>query len=206
MEYLKIVPRHGNQKAGIIKVSKYDVEKTGERAFGTAYVGTRINNILQCVFYTEDCIDVHGKNTCMIASYAHEPTIIEKITRKEYYEILNGLKNRKYVRHNNLSIEEPYMIDKKNSTNTLVKVVPKPGFEYGKRRFYTWEYYESLGAAYPEEHWEPFVNEPYEIKIDTKWYPGRIFMPEESTIEKSVFRITWPRKKELEKNKGICYR
>ena len=129
---------------------------------------------------------------------------VEEITRKEYYSIINELKNYKIVDHIEQP-KEPYMVDVVNSTNTCIRCVPKIGFEVGYKKVYTLEWFNSMGAAYPMPHLEPFINNPYEIKVNTKKYKGYRFVPEESTTEKSVYQVVWPRKREFEKE-GVVWR
>lgn len=194
MEYLKVKPCVG--MSGIVKVTEYSGVTT--RRSGP-FKETEIANVLSSVFYGENEIKVYERDTCCVRAASVE---IEKITRKEYYETLNSLKTTRIIHHNDCSANEPYMLDRENSTNTVLRFIAKPGFVCGKRPVSRLEYFESLGAAYPVTDWVPFVNEPYERKIDTE-RPGFKFVPEESTVEKSVFRIIWPDKKKMRKHKGF---
>ena len=205
MVYIRINMKHG--WSGIAMLSKYE----GTRRNGAYFW---IENLIESVWYGDDGFRVNRHQMSKGFSYGrivleigfsddNLPTI-EEISRKEYYSIINELKKRKIV----YPIEqpkEPYMVDVVNSTNTCIRCVPKIGFEVGYKKVYTLEWFNSMGAAYPMPHMVPFVNNPYEITVNTKKYKGYRFVPEESTTEKSVYQVVWPRKKEFEKD-GFVYR
>ncbi len=194
MEYLKIVPKYG--LTGIAKLTKYD---------GVKNIGlyTIIDNVIQTIWYDEGNIKFYRYKTPNFINIEGE-CAVEKITQKEYYDIVNVLKERRIINRIE-EPKEPYMVDRVNSTNTLIRFVPKIGFEVGYRKVYTLEWFNSMGAAYPMPHLEPFVNTPYEIKVDTNKYKGYRFVPEESTTEKSVYKIVWPAKSKFKKESEFFY-
>ena len=208
MEYIKIKPMFGLQ--GIAKVSKYD----GIMDYRIEF---RIEHVLETIWYDKDVIKIFryesdDRITLKPSMYQdkedrsikREPVpTVEVITRKEYYAVINQLKTRKIIDRIDPP-KEPYMLDVVNSTNTNIIYVPKIGFEVGYRKEYTLEWFNSMGAAYPVPHLVPFVNNPYEIKVNTKKYHGYRFSPEESTTEKSVYNIVWPRKREFKKSELTC--
>lgn len=198
MEYLKVKSKYTTCLDGIVKVSEYKVTKCG--LYGI------ILNVVQSIWYSEDSIKIYryDKNDIFSVCRYELSTVdkIEKITYKEYYDIINQLKERRLIKSVEKPIE-PYMVDIENSTNTCIKMIPRPGFEFGKRPYKRLEYFETLGAAYPVTDWIPFVNEPYEVKVDTKRYRGYKFLPDESTLEKSVYKIVWPRKREFKKKEMV---
>ena len=208
MEYIKIKPMFGLR--GIAKVSKYE----GVKEFGMEF---HIGNILETIWYSEDTIKIYRyeeKRWISIDSrlYRDKDGIIKRepapevevITRKEYYDVINQLKTHRIIDHIDPP-KEPYMLDVVNSTNTNIIYVPKIGFEVGYKKVYSLEWFDTLGAAYPMPHLVPFVNQPYEIKVNTKKYKGFRFLPEESTTEKSVYQVIWPRKREFKKS-TLVYR
>lgn len=194
MEYLKIVPKYG--LTGIVKLTKYDgVIKTFNYSV--------IDNVIQSIWYDESNIKFYRYKYVNNVNIQGEFTV-EHITRKEYYDIVKVLKERR-ITDRIEEPKEPYMLDRVNSTNTLIRFVPKIGFEVGYRKVYTLEWFNSMGAAYPMPHLEPFVNTPYEIKVDTNKYKGYRFVPEESTTEKSVYKIVWPAKSKFKKESEFFY-
>ena len=169
---------------------------------------TIIENAIYGVWYNDDVIKIYDKSNKpfyeQISRIHSSSKNITEISQKEYDSILNELKERRIVNHIEKP-KEPYMVDVGHSTNTCIKVVPKPGFEVGRVEAYHWEYFETMGAAYPMPHYHYFENKPYEIKIDKDRYPGYKFVTEESTFEKSVYKIVWPTKKDFEKTE-LVYR
>lgn len=199
MKYLKITTGDLN---GIEMVSDdYTITTTGNF--------TIIENTIYDVWYDDDTIKIYDKSNKpfyeQISSIQSSCSKnITEISQKEYDSILNELKERRIVNHIEKP-KEPYMIDVEHSTNTCIKVVPKPGFEVGKKELYRWVYFETMGAAYPMPFDHYFENKPYEINIDLNQYEGYEFVPEESTIEKSVYKVVWPTEKDFEKTK-LVYR
>lgn len=194
MEYLKIVPQTG--LIGIVKLTKYE----GIRKVVNYSV---IDNVIQSIWCNNETIKFYRYKTPNVVNIWGEFTV-EKITQKEYYDIVNVLKERRIIDRVE-EPKEPYMLDRVNSTNTLIRFVPKIGFEVGYRKVYALEWFNSMGAAYPMPRLEPFVNTPYEIKVDTKKYKGYRFVPEESTTEKSVYKIIWPSKAKFKSNNEYYY-
>ena len=173
---------------------------------------TIITNPIYSVWYSDDEIKIydHTKNNKSLLFLENGITLktstfkkVEEISYKEYNDIIKELKERRII-NNIKQPEEPYIVDTEHSTNTTIKVVPRPGFEVGKMKYYVFEYFETLGAAYPVERWKWFENKPYDIKVDKRKYcPGYTFVPEESTINQSVYKIVWPRKKDFEKTNVV---
>lgn len=189
MKYIKIISRYSTDLTGIAQViDNYEITKGCSEMM--------ILGVSHQVWYSDDTIKFFNRDFIRleIKSFDH----IEEISYRKYNSIIKQLKERRII-DKVKTPEEPYMIDVEHSTSTLIKAVPKPGFERGKRMYHTLEYFHTLGAAYPVEHWQWFENEPYDIKVDTKKYYGYKFVPEESTIEKSVYKIIWPRKRDFEK-------
>lgn len=193
MEYLKIIPQYG--LTGIAKVTKYEGIKKG-------YSYSIIENVIQSIFYDESNIKIYRYKYANQINMQGEFTV-ENITKKEYYDIVNVLKERRIT--DRIEIEEPYMVDVPNSTITNIKFIPKPGFEVGYRKMYKLEYFESMVAAYPMPCMIPFTNRPYEVNVDTRKYKGYRFMPEESSFEKSVYKVVWPVKSKFKEESEFYY-
>ena len=195
MKYIKVISKYNNELTGIAKVNDdYVEEKNG-------YI-TMIYGVIHQIWYDDETIKFFNKDFIRLLTDTFNH--IEEISYRKYNDIIRQLKERRIV-DKVKEVEEPYMVDVKHSTNTCIKVIPKPGFEVGKKRYHRLEYFHSLGAAYPVEHWKWFENKPYDIKIDTEKYYGYRFVPEESTIEKSVYKIVWPRKRDF-KNEILIWR
>ena len=197
MKYLKITSKYN--LTVIAKVSDdYEIENNCKGYYNE----TRIFGAIESIGYDEDVIKIYHRNVIYLQEKTLDSDSIKEISCKEYNNIVRKLKERRITYHNDLP-KEPYMIDVEHSTNDCIKVIPKPGFEVGRVEAYHWEYFETMGAAYPMSHYHYFENKPYEIKIDKDRYHGYKFVPEESTFEKSVYKIVWPTKKDFEKTELI---
>lgn len=193
MEYLKVVPKHG--LTGIIKLTKYD----GVKNIGLYSI---IDNVIQTIWYDEENIKFYRYKTPNVVNIEGE-CAVEKITQKEYYDIVKVLKERRIT--DRIEQKEPYMVDVPNSTITNIKFIPKPGFEVGYRKYTHLEWFASMRAAYPMPSLLPFTNHPYDVKVDTKKYKGYRFMPDESSFEKSVYKIVWPSNNKFKKDCEFFY-
>ena len=187
MEYLKIVPNIG--LTGIVQVTKY-------KGIIKTFNYSVIENVIQSIFYDESNIKFYRYKYVNKVNIQGEFTV-EHITRKEYYDIVKVLKERRIT--DRIEQKEPYMVDVPNSTITNIKFIPKPGFEVGYRKITKLEYFASLGAAYPMADLVPFTNSPYEVKVDKRKYKGYKFIPEESSFEKSVYKVVWPSNNKFKK-------
>lgn len=193
MEYLKIIPQYG--LTGIAKVTKYEGAKK-ECNYSV------IDNVIQSIWYDESNIKFYRYKYVNKVNIQGEFTV-EHITRKEYYDIVKVLKERRIT--DRIEQKEPYMVDVPNSTITNIKFIPKPGFEVGYRKYTHLEWFASMNAAYPMTSLLPFTNPPYDVKVDTKKYKGYRFMPEESSFEKSVYKIVWPSNNKFKKDCEFFY-
>ena len=188
MKYIKIISRYDTNLTGIAQViDDYEITK--------GYSEMLILGVSHQVWYSDDTIKFFNRDFIRleIKSFDH----IEEISYRKYNSIIKQLKERRIT--DRIEQKEPYMVDVPNSTVTNIKFIPKPGFEIGYRKYTPLEWFATMNAAYPMTSLLPFTNPTYEIKVDKRKYKGYRFIPEESSFEKSVYKVVWPRKRDFEK-------